>query len=78
MTQQQLNDLIGTLVQFKKTKAKYRIYAVTDNRKALPADEPLVFLELVQSASKFFAVDQQLITIPSSKLLDFFLPADTK
>lgn len=72
MTTKKDSELAGTYLKFKETGARYKIYNVTDNKKAIPSDEPIAYLILTKSSRRIFGYDQKFISAPVNNLSDWF------
>lgn len=72
MTNKKTSELTGTYLKFKETGSRYKIYNVTDNKKAIPSDEPIAYLILTRSSRRIFGTDQKFVSAPVSNLPDWF------
>lgn len=66
------SDLVGTYLKLKDTGARYKVYNVTDNKKAVPSDESIAYLVLHKPSRRIFGSEQKFATIPVASLPEFF------
>lgn len=72
MTNKKTTDLVGTYLKLKDTGARYRIYNIADNKKAIPSDEPIAYLVLNKPSRRIFGTEQKFATVPVNSLPDYF------
>lgn len=72
MLTKKTSDLVGTYLKLKDTGVRYKVYNLTDNKKAIPSDEPIAYLVLHKPSRRIFGSEQKFVSVPVNNLPDWF------